>query len=570
MIAMNLEENPSRECSQASPISGSELDPNTPPADDNNDSHGDDVGGGGADGHPIHIPNDSRQGEEKKLHETGALPSSESGTATAGDVPKGKDGSTTSTVSSMTMTLNVAYEALESMRITNLQLEFGEAFDVHRCVQCLQDDKQKERLEQEIEKQSQRLSSMSLSSSASSDEIKPSRTSWLSTSSKRWSSSTTSSSTPTATGSNNRRSSFFKKTATTATTKAKQTKKPDPPCLACGSPVCPQHSNADLRKQQLIAMCQDCSRLLSPSLTAQALTNNNNKDLDNTALPSSLPSPAALTINELLEVYDRALLVLRYSSAFIPDICTALQDMEKRHNHVGLGSSATGVLSGVVGVAAAATIFTPVGPPLLLASILFGSTGAAAQAGSERVNYRSDASQMAHRILVLYALVSSLVQLPATLDDMLEGENGNVGDGKDDAAHNRNDNIIGGSQSKLHWTRAAMNGLKPLTVGAMSAISVFTESRELHNTVQRIQAGHPCEKADRLRQIQQELSGDPGGGGDDSTTTTTTTTITTAMTIPTDVLSQQLELALRRRDAMRQEQELEERRQWKSIQETEV
>ena len=59
--------------------------------------------------------------------------------------------------------------------------------------------------------------------------------------------------------------------------------------------------------------------------------------------------------------------------------------MEKRHDRVSVGSSATGLLSGVVGVAAAATIFTPVGPPLLLASILFGTSGAAVAAGSEAV-----------------------------------------------------------------------------------------------------------------------------------------------------------------------------------------
>ena len=62
------------------------------------------------------------------------------------------------------------------------------------------------------------------------------------------------------------------------------------------------------------------------------------------------------------QVYDRALLVLIYSIQFIDEVAVALEENVARHNKVGLGSSATGVVSGGLWVAAAATIFTPVGP----------------------------------------------------------------------------------------------------------------------------------------------------------------------------------------------------------------
>jgi hypothetical protein len=42
-----------------------------------------------------------------------------------------------------------------------------------------------------------------------------------------------------------------------------------------------------------------------------------------------------------------------------------------------------GVLSGVLGVATAATILTPVGPPLLIASFLFGGSATAVQMSTE-------------------------------------------------------------------------------------------------------------------------------------------------------------------------------------------
>lgn len=61
------------------------------------------------------------------------------------------------------------------------------------------------------------------------------------------------------------------------------------------------------------------------------------------------------------------------------------------------------------------------------------------------------------------------------------------------------------TQSRLHLTRAAMNGLKPLTAGALSAISIVTEAREMKNVVDKIRAGNPCEKAERLAGIKIDV-----------------------------------------------------------------
>jgi hypothetical protein len=228
-------------------------------------------------------------------------------------------------------------------------------------------------------------------------------------------------------------------------------------------------------------------------------------------------------INNMLEVYDRALLVLLYSTQFIDEVAASLRGNTSRHNRIGLGSSATGVVAGSLGVAgkycnrqgvnsrsvrskptisfplassAACTIFTPVGPPLLLASILFGGGATAVNAGSEAVNYRCEPNKMADRILTLHSIISSIANLPMAMeqDEKIEEE--------------KRANLLKAerTQSRLHLTRVAMNGLKPLTSGALSAISIVTEARELKNTVDRIRAGNPCEKAERLVAIKEEVA----------------------------------------------------------------
>ena len=100
---------------------------------------------------------------------------------------------------------------------------------------------------------------------------------------------------------------------------------------------------------------------------------------------------------------------------FIDEVALALEQNTSRHNKVGLGSSATGMVSGGLGVAAAATIFTPVGPPLLLASILFGGGATAVDAASEAVNYRSEPNKMADRILTLNSIINCISRLPTRM-----------------------------------------------------------------------------------------------------------------------------------------------------------
>lgn len=250
------------------------------------------------------------------------------------------------------------------------------------------------------------------------------------------------------------------------------------PCLTCGTPVCSSHCCRDLSKEN-ISICTACSKFFSFDFLVRAVDDPYE---DRRKL-----------MNSMLDVYDRALLILRYSSQYIDQIATSLKHSTKRNNRIGFGSSATGLVSGITGVAAAATIWTPVGPPLLLASILFGGGATAVSASSEAVNYRSEPNKMADRIIVLHGMVHSISSLVMIYDD----DNGTLPDNTKERDESK--------PGARNWTRATMNALKPLTAGALSAASVVMEARVMQSTVQKIRAGNPCEKAETLKTIEREI-----------------------------------------------------------------
>jgi hypothetical protein len=109
-------------------------------------------------------------------------------------------------------------------------------------------------------------------------------------------------------------------------------------CLTCGSPVCSHHRSSDFGKQN-ITICSECAHLFSMN------------HLVHHVMQEEDPVEQKKRLNNMLEVYDRALLVLLYSTQYIDDVEAALRGNTSRHNKIGLGSSATGVVAGSLGVA---------------------------------------------------------------------------------------------------------------------------------------------------------------------------------------------------------------------------
>jgi len=113
------------------------------------------------------------------------------------------------------------------------------------------------------------------------------------------------------------------------------------------------------------------------------------------------------------------MLLLQYSSQFIEQIADSLEDQKVKQDKIGLASSSVGILSGVLGIAAAASILTPAGPPLLIASLFFGGATTTVQTGTDALNYFSEPRKLADRIIALHGMSLSILRVTSTLRDAM-------------------------------------------------------------------------------------------------------------------------------------------------------
>lgn len=309
------------------------------------------------------------------------------------------------------------------------------------------------------------------------------------------------------------------------------------PCLICASPSCTAHSSASFRKNN-ITLCLDCEKLFELDFIVDCCASENEH--------------RAQHVDHMVDLYDRSLLLLKYSSQFIPQIADQLETSTERQNSVKLGSSGVGVVSGVLGVAAAATILTPAGPPLLIASLLFGGGATAVQTSTEAVNYFSEPNQLADRIIALHGMLLSILRVTSTLRDAMMVNHIRTDAFLDDQDNNNNDHklphvskagvmasanvgrsitlggavaaaettavstvaaetgVLAGSRATASLTRAGTAAARTLRFarfagGALSAAVLVMEANAIQQTLKQMQNGNPCEKADNLRKIYEEI-----------------------------------------------------------------
>jgi hypothetical protein len=264
-----------------------------------------------------------------------------------------------------TMALNVAYEALETMRKLNLELtcqEMDVAFDATKCTRCL-------------------LGRHQQHSSSSQQQSR---------------------------------------SAAAAAAAAASAKK-GTPCFICASPTCKTHSCATFRKEGNNTVCQDCKHLYSLDYVLAILTMATRSGAENDIAQTTCSQLLA----RMLDTYDRTVLVLKYSAQFMPDLCQQLENAKSLKNKVGIGSSSVGLMSGSLGIAATACLLTPVSavfaPPLIIASILCGGTSSALQTGVEMsTTTYSEAHQLATRIIALYGMCKSILRTVSVLQDLVD------------------------------------------------------------------------------------------------------------------------------------------------------
>ena len=299
-------------------------------------------------------------------------------------------------------------------------------------------------------------------------------------------------------------------------------------CWSCGSPVCSTHSSSQFRKEHIV-VCTSCEKLFTLDFVVECMTASD--DVRRRGM------------YHMVDIYDRILLLLTYSSQFMKEVAASLQESTVVQNKVGIGSSSAGIVSGVLGVAAAATILTPAGPPLLIASLFFGGSATAVQTGTEVRNYYSEANRLADRVLTLHGMLQNILKVTSTLRDALlrdhlrtDGVEMKRHDSLEPVYEKHKGSLLAGltvgrcgaasieisalataaevgavtGRSARFISRSGTNIMRTARFarfagGALSAATLLFETKCMSDTIQNIRAGNPCEKAKLLQTIEAEL-----------------------------------------------------------------
>ena len=409
------------------------------------------------------------------------------------------------------MELNVAYEAFEKMRKLNLELECAEAgiifskdapMDYEMCTTCL-------------------IAKGPTKKIISSSPLQNATPAFVTSTGKPLF--------PRLYKLRMESQDFLKASQQTFYDKTKTTMSTTPACLLCGSPTCSEHSSPAFRKEK-ITLCTPC---------VQSLEFNFDDDSNNSETLTK-------HVDHLVDLYDRAVLLLQYSSQFMLQVAASLEESTKHHNKVGVGGSSVGLVSGVLGVAAAACILTPAGPPLLIASLVFGGSATVVQTGSEAMKYLSEPNQLADRMMALHGMIQSILSTTmsmreTTLVPYLDRAVLSLTKKQQQMTHKplhaeRDAQVKKAVTAGVRAGSTAATGMATLGTGlvqegaaagrfmsragtnlarsarfarfaggALSAATLVLEARELTKTVEQIRQGNPCEKAAELRKMHAQL-----------------------------------------------------------------
>eukprot|EP00546_Thalassionema_frauenfeldii_P017728 CAMPEP_0178901974 /NCGR_PEP_ID=MMETSP0786-20121207/4341_1 /TAXON_ID=186022 /ORGANISM="Thalassionema frauenfeldii, Strain CCMP 1798" /LENGTH=908 /DNA_ID=CAMNT_0020573177 /DNA_START=177 /DNA_END=2903 /DNA_ORIENTATION=- len=192
------------------------------------------------------------------------------------------------------------------------------------------------------------------------------------------------------------------------------------PCWLCGTPTCKKHSCPTFRKEgNNMTVCQDCTKLFSFQFVLDMIPMNNSKNKEEERLQIQQQQ-----LQQMMETYDRAYTLLQYALPLVEKIASALEGIERGDNRVALGSSSLGFMSGLLGVAAAITLFTPaapiVTPPLVSAAFLTSSSSTAVTTQVQLKTFFSQANRLANRIIALHGMCQSIVRIRNILERVAE------------------------------------------------------------------------------------------------------------------------------------------------------
>ena len=191
---------------------------------------------------------------------------------------------------------------------------------------------------------------------------------------------------------------------------------------------------------------------------------------------------------------------------------------------------------------------TPVGPPLLLGSLVMGGSATAVQAGGEAYKYYSEPNQLANRVLTLQGIVDMILakfqaMRETTLIPYLDravsklevieeipnlAAESNNNEAKEVATRATATCLGSTAATSAAATLAVQEGAMAgrfvsrattaaartarfarFAGGALSAATLVLEARELRRTLDQMEKGNPCEKAENLRRVHAGLENLP-------------------------------------------------------------
>jgi hypothetical protein len=297
------------------------------------------------------------------------------------------------------------------------------------------------------------------------------------------------------------------------------------PCLTCGHPTCPRHSSSAFSKNN-IPMCQQCAYLFELDFIVEIVTSS-----------SSNIAECRRKVDEMVDCYDRAKLLLSYTAAYAEDIACALEAMSANSNMIGAGSSVTSIGSGIASIVGCGILLLVppaalVGVHLMVAGLVVGGGATAVQTGDEMVRYYSEPNRLAERMVALHGMATSLLRVREVLSHVLlksnsydavspvqEDEEGlaqrarlageikvlmekhNITERKGNAATTK----FMGKGARYIGRICSTASVIPVAGGILSAASIYFEGNELKKTITRISEGSPCDKAQQVRLIRDEM-----------------------------------------------------------------
>lgn len=184
-------------------------------------------------------------------------------------------------------------------------------------------------------------------------------------------------------------------------------RRPPASCLTCGHPTCTKHISKSFSTHH-IQICQQCAYLFEldflVDVIAQASAESNGTEI------------CQQKVNTMIDCYDRAKLLLSCISQYTPSIIEGLQSRTAKSNKIGVGANASGIVSGITGIVGAGALLCPpvaaAGVPILIASLVFGGGATAAHTGDyAAVKYWSEPNIMADKMVVLHGMCLSLLRV---------------------------------------------------------------------------------------------------------------------------------------------------------------